>query len=299
MPSLWEGKMKRTKGVEVSAILTSDWHLRETTPICRTDDFQETQWCKVAFVAQLQTRYDCPVLHAGDLFDYWKPSPHLLSVTLQLLPNKFHTIYGQHDLPQHSLDLLHKSGIFTLYNANRLKVLGGTHFGQDLTRESEIIGQRRILVWHKLVWTKTPPWPDCREMRAEDVLRKWPQYELIVTGDNHKPFVVYGEKNILVNPGSLMRQTADQTDHRPRVYLWYAKSNTVEPIYIPIEKGVISREHIEKKAERDLRIEAFISRLSDDWKAGLSFEENLQKFFDENTIRDSIKDIIWKSIEAS
>ncbi|KKL99820.1 hypothetical protein LCGC14_1810530, partial [marine sediment metagenome] len=82
-------------------ILTSDWHLREDTPICRTDDFWSAQWNKVDQVMALQSKYDCPILHAGDLFHHWKPSPYLLSETIDHLQgSRFYTVYGQHDLPQ-------------------------------------------------------------------------------------------------------------------------------------------------------------------------------------------------------
>ena len=300
--------MKRTKpplgaladNATVDAILTSDWHLRETTPICRTDNFWEEQWRKVTYIAHLQHIYQCPVLHAGDLFHHWKPSPYLLTKTVQYLPRQFFTVYGQHDLPQHSLDLCHKSGVFTLFTTGALSILGGTHFGQEVTEESMSCASRHILVWHKLVWSKNPPWPNCSEPRAEEVLDRYHQFDLILTGDNHKPFVVEGEaENLLVNPGSLTRQTADQESHHPRVYLWSAKTNQVRGVYVPISQGVISREHIDSFAERDERIEAFVSRLRDDWRVGLSFEDNLQQFFNENNIEKRVKDIIWKAIETS
>ena len=121
--------MKRTKLNKIpTAILTSDWHLREDTPICRTDDYWNAQWKKVNFISKLQEKYDCPVIHAGDLFDKWKPSPWLLSTTISILPKKFYTIFGQHDLPQHSLDLEHKSGINTLRQAKSLTVIDGYHW---------------------------------------------------------------------------------------------------------------------------------------------------------------------------
>ena len=62
--------MKRTKQTQtnIDAILTGDWHLREDTPICRTDDFQTAQWEKVRIISDLQKKYNCPVIHSGDLF---------------------------------------------------------------------------------------------------------------------------------------------------------------------------------------------------------------------------------------
>ena len=104
--------MKKADG-----ILCGDLHLTEDTPICRTDNFQEAQWRKLTFIKQLQEEHDCPVLCAGDLLDFWKPSPFLLSKIIEHLPKQFYTVLGNHDLPQHSLELLEKSGIYTLQMA--------------------------------------------------------------------------------------------------------------------------------------------------------------------------------------
>ena len=64
---------------QASAILCGDVHLREDSPICRTDDVWAAQWKKIDFISDLQKTHDCPVLCSGDLFDYWKPSPNLLT----------------------------------------------------------------------------------------------------------------------------------------------------------------------------------------------------------------------------
>ena len=282
---------------KVDVIYTSDWHLRESTPVCRTDDFWEAQWKKVSFVAELQKKYQCPVIHAGDLFHHWKPSPYLLSKTIQRLPKNFATIYGQHDLPQHNLELAQKSGIHTLVEAGAMRLLvGGVHYGLEPCSVVTWDG-KAVLVWHKLVWTGSPPWPGCEEPTARTVLRKYKQYDLIVTGDNHQPFVVEMDRRLLVNPGSLTRQTADQVDHTPRVYLWSAETNTVKPVYVPISEGVISREHLERQARRDERIEAFVSKLDTSWVADVSFESNLERFQKENNISFQVMEIVHKAME--
>jgi len=298
--------MKRTLNKIPDAILTSDFHLREDQPTCRTDNFWKTQWEKVTFIKRLQEKYDCIVLNAGDLFNHWKPSPNLLSSTMLVLPNKFYTILGNHDLPQHNLDLAYKCGVNTLQTASLLKVLGGSHWGKEPDGNSWEwqfpcsdggANIKEILVWHVMNYQGKKPWPGCTDPSAASLLRKYPQYDLIITGHNHKPFVEEHEGRLLVNPGSIMRQFADQIDHRPRVYLWYADTNTVEPVYLPIEQNVISREHIDKMAERGDRIDAFISKLDDDWEAGVSFEENLERFEKTNQVRQSVIQIVHKAVE--
>jgi predicted phosphodiesterase len=294
--------MIRTKGnvKKPDLILCSDMHLREDSPTCFIGDWHQEQWKAVEFVRNLQAKYKCPVIHAGDLFHHWKPSPSLISQALWFLPEQFYTIYGQHDLPQHSLELKSKSGLHTLEVAGKIKVLSECHFGQEPNKGSLFFPNREtdrtVLVWHHLTYIN-PPYPGATGGNAIATLRKYSQFDLIVTGDNHQSFYTTYEGRILVNPGNLTRQVADQADFQPRVALWYADTNTIEWVNIPIQEGVITREHIEVKQQRDSRIDAFISKLDGDWVAGMSFEENLEAFFSKNQTRESVKQIIYTAIE--
>lgn len=295
--------MERTKVKKPDAILTSDWHLREDTPTCFTGDWYSEQWEAVQSIFDLQVKYNCSVLHAGDLFHHWKPSPWLLSKTMFFLPKQFYTIYGQHDLPQHNWELRDKSGIYTLQQAGRLNVLFGCHYGykpdgENMT-EDPMIGlgtDKGILVWHHMTYIQ-PPYPGATGGNARQILLKYPQYDLIVTGDNHQSFSIGHEGRLLVNPGNITRQNADQIDFQPRVALWYADTNTIQWVNLPIQENAITREHIEKQEERKNRAEAFIQLLDGDWTAGMSFEENLERFKDLNKIRPAVMDIIYKSLE--
>ena len=127
-------------------------------------------------------------------------------------------------------------------------------------------------------------------------VKKFPQYDLILTGDNHKPFVVEHEGRILVNPGSMMRTTADQIDHKPRVYLW--DGERVEPVYLPIAKDVISREHIDIGKDRDHRIGAYVDRLNTRYEIGLDFKKNMVDHFKANRTRKEIKERVWGAMEG-
>lgn len=280
----------------VSALLTGDWHLREDTPVCRTDEeFQTAQWKKVDFISDLQKQCNCPVIHSGDLFNHWKPSPWLLSMAMKHLPDQFHTIFGNHDLPQHSLELADKCGINVLREAGKLIVLPGKHWNQEYSGFSSTLHD--ILVWHVMSYQGKLPWPGCTDPLSAALLRKHKQYSLILLGHNHTPFVEEYEGRLLVNPGSIMRQNADQADFRPRIYLWYAETNAVTPVYLPIETDVISRSHLDLQEQRDNRIDSFISRLDTDWKATLSFEENLTIFEKENSVRKSVMEIVYSALE--
>jgi DNA repair exonuclease SbcCD nuclease subunit len=284
-----------------TAILTSDWHLREDIPLCRTDNYWEAQWKKIDYISKLQKQYDCIVIHAGDLFDKWKPSPYLLRETIEHIPDQFYTVYGQHDLPAHNLDLVDKCGINVLQAAGKLTVLKGIHWGQvPRSSISMMFGKkfsRPLVVWHKMNYQGRKPWPSCTDPLSVSLLRKYPQFDLIVTGDNHKSFTEEYQGRHLVNPGSLMRMDADQVNHHPCVYLWYAENNQITLKPLPHEPNVISREHIDRVVQHNERINAFVSRVNTDWEAAMSFEDNLEIYKKKNKTPDSIMQIIYNAID--
>jgi DNA repair exonuclease SbcCD nuclease subunit len=284
---------------KADAILTADWHLRESSPICRSDDFWETQWRKVDFIKELAiTHNNCPVIHAGDLFNYWKPSPMLLSETIKHLPKLFWTVYGNHDLPQHNLNLIHKSGVHVLDTAGKIEVLRGCHWGQSPKDLGDFfLFDNSFLVWHEMVYQSENPYGLEKASLARKLLRKYPDFDIILTGDNHTPFVERHERRVLVNPGSIFRMTAAQIDHKPRVYLYFSKTNEVEPVFLPINKDVINRNHLLLQEQRENRINVFISALKMDWQAELSFQDNVINYCKKNNIRTSVKSLILKSFE--
>lgn len=280
-------------------ILGGDFHLLETNPICRLDNLVETQWEKMQFIKDLQKEHGCPVLHSGDFFNRWKPSPWLLSKSIEFLPDKFYSVYGNHDLPQHSMELSGLCGLTTLEKAGKLTVFPFGHWKDNPSNHdlSFTVNGRNVFVWHKTVFTIKEQWMNGDASSAKRLLKKYPQFDLIVTGDNHIPFTEEYKGRLLVNPGSLFRLTAGQIDYKPRVYLWYSKTNTVEPVYIPIKKNVISKEHLEITEQRDKRIEEFVSSLNNDWDGGVSFEDNLKMFEQKNKVRQSVIEIVYKAIE--
>ena len=313
----------RISGKVPSAILTSDIHLREDTPVCRTDDVLATMGRKLAWLRELQQKCGgVPILDAGDLFNQWKPSPGLLSFAIQNLPKPFYTVPGNHDIPQHSMDLFGKSGLNTLFVGGHLVVLDKTPWNMyndflawgipwksslslsvdQLAECQKRIGRqnRTVLLYHGLVYD-SPPWPGAEKEgdSGDGFLKKFPGFDLIVSGHYHRSFVVQHNGRLLVNPGGIMRMTADEADRQPEVYIWYAEDNSVDVVPVPIEKGVVIADHLVQQKEKDQRMEAFLSRLgSGDIELGLSFRENLTRYMAQNEIRKGVQDVVWGSMES-
>ncbi len=314
-------KMKRVRGKKTTekadAILVSDLHLTDITPVSRVDDYIVAQQSKLNFLKELSlANSNCPILCAGDVFDYWKATPWLCAWAYQHLPDMI-TIPGNHDLPMHSLDQYEKSALFLLEQVGRLKVITepasrikykgleitGAPYGQlgKLKAVSAKVdgSMRRILLLHKLVWPgEKPQWADHQVQPAKEILRQYGgQFDLIVTGDNHSSFVAESEGCILVNPGSMLRATADQIDFKPCCYLYFAEENQVKPASFPIIERVHDIQHLTSKKERDSRLSAYIERMGEGWEQGISFQDRLRLFFEVNKTPSRVRDIIWNHLE--
>jgi len=297
-----------------SAILTADWHLRppENPPRCRVDNFWTAQTRKVRAVKQLQKKYRCAIYNAGDLFHHWKPSPYLISWCIDHLPYMY-VVPGNHDLKDHSMKLIKKSGLFTLETADVIKILGGEQmidnisisgvgWEQPVPRPTLLNTTRKVLIIHRMITpTGALPWPDADITTARSMIGMYKHFDLILSGDNHTSFELSKKKgnNIhrLVNPGPLSRQSADHINSTPCVYLWYAEENRIERVSLPFEKDVISREHIDPKREVDEYINSYVRKLKSRTKIGLDYVKNLENHLTENNVRTVVKTLAYKTLE--
>lgn len=285
------------------AILVGDIHARDDQPTCRLDDFIETQKRKFIWLRKLWEECDRPyVIQSGDLFHRWKSSPQVINMVLGLLPPMI-TIPGNPG----------KHNYFNLegFEKDALKTIAMSELGWDVLVEQPIPLNDCDAKIYPCLWEQEPPHPDATTnwipillthkmildgpsafdgVYGQDFLDRMTGYDLIVTGHNHKPMEFLINYRRLVNPGSFTRQSASET-HQPRVYLWWAKRNTIRSVLVPIDKDVITREHIDEPKEKDARILAFVERLvnSDSSKITLSFKDNLKIKLDSKEIRTAVK----------
>lgn len=303
----------RTKRKEkATAIFTSDWHIRADVPICRTDDYFNAMEQKLFHIFGLARANNCPIIIAGDIGH--KPSwPNWLlewfiriSKGIQII-----AIPGQHDLPNHKLELWRKSAIGVLKESHAVDVMidcgiNGMYndfslvtfpYGDEIDKIDMVSSHPVIAVAHQMVIENKKLWPGQKAPKGHQLLKKYPEYDVILTGDNHNQFTVEYEGRPLINPGSLMRMTADQIDHQPRVYLWYSKSNKIRPVDLPIEEDVINRDHIDITNERNERMDAYLERMKHDTEVALSFEDNLKRYFNNHKTKKSIKEKVWANVE--
>lgn len=336
MTTLQRKSKPKSPRKKATAILCADLHIRATVPVCRTDSFFSAMEKKLDFILSLSGKHNCPILVAGDLGD----TPQWPNWLLEWCISKFkgHKIYvipGQHDLPNHRIDLWEKSGIGVLHAAEVIEIIGilkteedkyvighfppkfadkysfclvpfpyGTPIKElDWGKKYEKPKEPMIAMAHQMVLKTDPLWPGQHSSKAYQLLKKYPEYSVILTGDNHSPFTEKQGGRWLINPGSMMRTTVGQIDHKPRVYLWYAEGNIIEKIYLPIQAGdkVINQEHIQaaikEREQRDKRIQAVVRRIREDVEIRLSFLENMEKYLTKHKTRTRVKEKIWEACE--
>ena len=303
-----------TKTADLIAV--ADLHLREDVPKSRKDDFFAAMERKLDWLSDLSKKHKCPVAVAGDIFDHWKPSPYLIGWAIDHLPKEVIAVAGQHDLPQHSHALFRKSGLNVLDRSGRLIVLHegqacgigqrttlyGYPFNADLAApEKGSDAPNWIALCHYMVWKSKPPFPGAEKSggNSRSVMKALDDFDLIITGDHHKPFIDSHGGQILVNCGAMMRMEADEGSLRPRAWLWYEKEKKVVPEYYPIAPSseVISRDHLDKIKKKDSRTKKFAKALRKEYEAGLCYEDNLEEFMKEHDTRKSVEELVWAAVE--
>jgi DNA repair exonuclease SbcCD nuclease subunit len=296
-------------------IISADRHLRLTPPKSRIDDFFSAQERKFRFTLEL-AKTSPPLVEAGDFFDLaQQPKGHegLLEWVISLLREYKVPVLvtpGQHDLPGHSIQQIKNSSLGVLAAAGVIHILEEFIQPVILTTGSEIIwgcayGQEphpsmndnqrlNVLLWHHMV-TRDTLWPGQEVVQPGRLLRLYPLFDLICTGDNHQTIVQEQHGRFLINPGSTMRQTAAQVDHKPCVFKW--EQGKLEQIFLPIEDNVLDLTELEQTKERDSRISAFVERLNTQHEIGLDFQKNLDEHLRINVVKPEVKKIIWECVE--
>lgn len=304
-------KRTKTKSLRADLVFTGDIHLEETAPVSRIDDYEEAQKKKLAFLRAFTEKHDCPVIDAGDIFNHWKTSPYLITRAAEELPKEVYTIPGNHDLPNHNKELIHKSALGTLFATKRIALLSsmyansfygvsvqGLAYGDSTIPEPHTSSHINILVIHELIWEETkPPFPDAEGYSASEVLKRYKGFDIIVSGHNHSGFLFQAGNRFVVNPGSMMRISADKKDYKPRFYAMNIKAMEIWPVYYPIEPNVHDTFHLEERKAREARQQAFIQKINMDFNLALNFKDNLQTFFKKNRTPKKIEEVIWQSMD--
>lgn len=227
----------------------SDLHLRHTNPISRSDNYAETCLSKLEQVVRHCNKVGSTLLIAGDLWD--KPDNPIWFVNrvidiLNRCEGAIYAIAGNHDLKYHNLENLKESSLWTLGEAvHSLQLLNGTYgIGRDVILHGVSFGEEHgigpyagrynILMLHTPIFEKEVPWFMSDAMTADQLVVKYPGFDLFCVGDIHQTCIT----DKVINTGSMMRSTKAQKEHKPCFVTVDIETGEKEITYFEIEQDV-------------------------------------------------------------
>jgi DNA repair exonuclease SbcCD nuclease subunit len=301
-------------------IVTADWHLRGSRPRCRIDDdWEATQFKALNQITKYAYKYKCAVAVVGDVFDTAAVDvPFSLLTKVQEwaagIPGGLYLLAGNHDLPYHKIENINRSAIgilrqsfncfslpamasmTSLYSVNKTadKKISAFDFGT----EDKDCKSNEILFLHRLTFpdVKSVP-PNVNADTAPGLLKEWKQANLIFTGDYHKAFHYENKGRHVINPGCLIRQSANEKDYSCGVYLVDVYSNEVTFLPIEDDAELVTDEYLREQDERENRIEAFVDSLKNKEAISLDFIKNVETRLKENKqLDDDTKEMIHQLV---
>lgn len=297
------------------AVCCSDLHLSLSTPICRA----EKDWLKVqsGYLDQLKAvaKYhgDLPIICAGDIFDRWNPPPELINFALDHLPVGMICVPGQHDLPFHRMEDLHRSGYGVLVRAKRINDISneGVLFAEDVPFvaygfgwEEQITppkksGLLKIAAVHRYCWTIGHGFPGApEEAHLNTMMKPLREYDVVVIGDNHNPFLSKLKTGTTVmNCGTFIRRKRDEIPYRPALGIIYSDGKVV-PHPLDTSSDKFHDEEFQT-GETPCDLQDFINQLEELGEQDLDFRAAIKKHLTSNDVSKSVREIIMAALESN
>ncbi len=312
---------------DVIAIFCSDLHLSLTPPPLRS---KEPDWFAAMQrpldeLRQLQEKHGCPIFCAGDVFDRWNAPAELINWTIQHLPHMY-VIPGQHDLPDHDLSQIERSAYWTLVKANVIHHMeNGIMWGDNGGERGSAVLSKAVFVYpfafgteisplkqrphgfghtiaiiHQYNWTQRNGYDGApiQQSVSQHNRPEFEGYDLVVSGDNHIPFIHKWRDCQFVNCGGLMRRKSDDR-FDPRVWLlsrdgsigWH-KLDISKDVYLATAKA----QEMEKAPSTDLS--GLMKRLEELGACALDFVAAMKLDLETNPTRRGVESRITKAMES-
>ena len=298
----------------MKALNTGDLHLTNRCPINRIDNYEEEVLRKFHWILTTAYSNNCKtILQPGDFSDAPNLSYDFFIKICSLINHSNITIVtvpGQHDFRYRNanntfLRALEEAcpSLIVLWKPQYIEIEGvhiyGSGWGEQIP-EIQDLTKYNILITHRMV-VDEKLWDNQENFNYANVLLRSNKFDLIVSGDNHKSFIVKMNSKFLVNLGSMMRNTISQIEHKPKIVILDTDSKHITEMEIPIKPAeeVFQMQRIEIEKERNERLEAFVSGLSKHKEMDLSFNDNLSNYLCQNSIEKEVVSIIQECLKES
>jgi exonuclease SbcD len=300
----------------VKFIVTGDLHYRGTNPRARLDNFQEALTKKIYEVYGLAVLHGAKaIIIPGDVFD--GPSPGWgtaseLGMIMQAAPCPVLVIPGNHDvwggnpgskyrtpfgmlarlglmwdLTDEPFEAEDKEPFDIAITGHGFTVETDTELGKGqfaLPAHMEVWDGTAIHVVHSMLMDHSPGF----KMRHTLISQVETTAQVIISGHEHIGFGIHRRDDgvLFINPGALCRLSAhhEEIARQVQVALLTVEGSHAEAELIPLKSAapgheILSRQHLEAEAERNDRLEKFLSLLA---------SEGESKFLE---VREIVEDI--------
>lgn len=298
------------------AVLCSDLHFSERPPVSRSAEpdwfaVMKRQWDQVREKAE---EFKIPVIVAGDIFDHWKSSPNLTNFVIRLFRGlEVYAVPGQHDLPNHVYEDMHRSSYGTLVEAGAIVNVDKPDFragdnlriypaawGFDIWKckdhqRSEVC----LLVAHRYVWLNDRTcYPGAPQESNLAVLKKQLiGYDAAVFGDNHKGFLAQSGKCSVLNCGGFMSRKSDERDYKPRIGMLMSDGD-IDLVFLDTsEDKWIDPEQEAELIDRHFDLSELIGEFEELGDEQLDFAEALTRAAERSGASDEVRMLIASALE--
>jgi DNA repair exonuclease SbcCD nuclease subunit len=293
----------------------SDLHLVIENPIGRIDDITDVQWEKLEFVFEYAKDNGIEyILQAGDFTDIrrsWELLQKLSAFLARYPMIKILVVLGQHDSYYHDMTnqktivgVLTSSGLLTRLTDEPIQIddnvfVYGSSYGEEVP--VPVKNKRNtvsILVIHRQILVSKIYAQQTEYEMAQTFLKEHMDYDLILCGDAHQRFEKKIGSNIICNTGPMLRleATPSMMSHEPGFFVYDTGSKKAVWKEIPAVDGksVLSREHIQKKKDREENFASFIAKVQNSTESNdsISFEKNLDAIIKANKTSRDVKAVI-------
>ena len=268
-------------------IITADWHLRSTRPICRNDkNWIETQKKALAQIEEYAYENKADVMVVGDIFHTSMDTNFEcirmvqdMAIRLGKRDLGLYILCGNHDLPYHSSKNIDKSAVGILLNSNNINTIesyDNRFSAKNFDEENE---DKEFVFIHTLAFEDIKAMPPMiiGGVTADELKQQNPNAKWIFLGDNHHSWRRDIKGTHILNPGCIIRQVADMKDYECGVF--YVNTEAERITFLPIKDDVelVDTSYIEERDDKLEKIEKFTERLKKNEDLTFDFEDNIRK----------------------
>ena len=305
---------------EVVAIACGDIHLSLMPPVARSEepDWLDAQGRILDQVHRLAWDHKAPILCTGDVFDRWNSPPELINWAMRRVP-RMYSIPGQHDLPLHRLDLIHKSAYRTLavygelvdvdeglydlppgemvrIEGSQLTIVQGFPWGVPLTPSGRGVQGLKIAILHQYIWVKGKSYPGAPKDHKLSSLKGLDGWDVVVTGDNHQGFLAKRGTTTIFNCGCLIRRKSDEINYQPQVGIIY-EDGSVEPHLLDCSADKIKSTSPAREPEENMGLTDFLKELTKLQGAQLDFKEAMKRALVDQKPSEEVRQLILEAMD--